>query len=226
MNAEELIEKATESLGEIKYEEKYPAYFVKKNDEDMGNSDFCQDCIDDEVKRAEKEYHKERKKIERKFHLIETKGYCFHNGKKVKVKGKYTEKQIADAKEYELKEYPADAKFTYEWHDPDFGGGDSSPKYCEGCWECFRCDFKPDDQEMDWLEQAIMPYLERKARKKIPEKYKWELEHAFRYYEYCDAEIKERLEKMAVAVCIKVGVLNSNFALEKTIEEAVNTPLR
>lgn len=52
---EEIISKALEYLGEINYKPHYVAYFTKKNDIDMGDSDFCENCIDEQVQITQNE---------------------------------------------------------------------------------------------------------------------------------------------------------------------------
>ena len=187
----EKIENAREKLQPINYNSFDTGYFVVQNGNDMGNSDYCENCIDDAVKEARK-YHKEqREKIKTKYDLIQTKGYCFHNGKKVKVKGKYTDKQIATSKKSELKKYPAKATFTYKGHDPDFGGGLQEPCSCENCGEYFTCNFEPNKNEAERLLDIV------NHSKPLTDRDKWEIEIALSSYNYVKDDVKPILEQVA-----------------------------
>ncbi len=180
----EKIEKAIELLKPIKYEPNYVGYYVLRNGEDMCGEDYCENCIDTAVKEA-RNYHKEQRKlIKAKYDLIETKGYCFHNGRKKIVKGKYTVKQIKDSKRSELKEYPAKAKFTYEGHDTDFGGGRAYPLTCENCGEYFDTNFEPSSDEAKFLLEDF------KDGYPLSESLKWKLDIAFSNYTYLDEDAK------------------------------------
>jgi len=188
---EETIEKAIEKLQPINYNSFDTGYFVLKNGSDMGNSDYCENCIGEAVKEARK-YHKEqREKIIAKYNLIETKGYCFHNGKKVKVAGKYTKEQISKSKRSELKEYPAKATFTYEGHDPDFGGGLQEPCSCEDCGEYFTCNFEPNKDEAEHLLHLI------NHPEPLTDRDKWEIEIGLNNYRYVKDDVKPLLGQVA-----------------------------
>lgn len=184
---EETIDKARELLEPIKYEAFEYGYFVLKNGSDMGNSDYCINCIGEAVKVA-REYHRtERKRIIEKFAKISADGFYYNKKKKVKV----TEKEISKAKRYQLKEYPAKATFTYEGHDPDFGGGLQEPCSCESCGEFFVCNFEPDKDEAERLLDIVTNY------QPLDDRSKWELEIALSNYRYVKDDVKPILEQVA-----------------------------
>ena len=65
--ADGIIEKAIELLPATTYEPNEVGYFVKRNDVDMGDEDFCYKCIGKAVYK-ERKYHREgRLKIIQKF---------------------------------------------------------------------------------------------------------------------------------------------------------------
>lgn len=192
------IEEVIELLQPINYDSFNIGYFVLKNGNDMGNPDYCENCIGSAVKEARK-YHKEqREKIKAKFELIETKGYCFHNGKKVQVKGKYTNKQILHSKRAQLKNYSSKAVFSYSGHDPDFAGGLTQPCSCENCGEYFTCNFVPDKYEAEYLLQ-IANHAEP-----LTDRDKWEIEIALINYDYANPEVKLLLLKVAKNLKLKL----------------------
>ncbi len=185
MNKENAIEKAIESLKPIKYESFDTGYYVCKNDDDMGDSDFCINCIDEEVLKCEK-YHKDKRiEILEKFKQIKENGYFKQGKNKIIVDGIYTQKQISDAKKYELKEFPSKVKFTYEGHDPDFGGGLHEPCSCDNCGEYFTCSFTPNKDEAEHLLHIV------NLDEPLTDMSKWELDIAlsnFRYIENTEVE--------------------------------------
>lgn len=186
-----IIDEAIKKLQPINYESFSTGYFVLMNGKDMGNSDYCENCIDDAIKIARKSHKEKREEIKTKYTLIETKGYCFHNGKKEKVKGKYTDKQIASSRRSELKNYPAKATFTYEGHDPDFGGGLREPCSCENCGEYFTCNFEPSMDEAKHLLHIV------NNPKPLTHRDKWEIEIALNNYQYVKDDVKPFLERVA-----------------------------
>lgn len=183
----EIIEKATEILQPIKYEPHHTAYFVLMNDRDMGNEDYCENCIDDAVKSARKFHKEQRQSLLNKFKEIAETG--FFNG--VNIKEKYSEKEISKAKRYELKKYPAKAIFTYEGHDPDFGGGATSAKTCEGCGDYFHTNFEPDIEEANYLLEEFGDGSD------LSENLKWKLDIAFYNYDYLEEDVQKVLLSIA-----------------------------
>ncbi len=191
------IEAAIKLLEPINYEPFEYGYFVLKNDDDMGDSDYCINCIDSAVKEASK-YHKfERARIIEKFKQISKFG-CFKQGEKmVFLNDRYTKKQISDAKRNELKEYPTKAVFTYEGHDPDFGGGLTEPCSCNNCGEYFVCNFEADKNEAEHL-LYIVGFPDT-----LTEKEKWELNGAFDNYAHVSDEVKKILVQVAEKILKK-----------------------
>lgn len=183
----EIIEKARELLQPITFEPHDTAYFVTQNESDMGNDDFCINCIDSAVKEARK-YHKEkRQSILAKFKEIEETG--FFNGQNIKEK--YSVAEIKKAKRYELKDYPSKVKYGYEGHDPDFGGGEKSAKTCSDCGEYFYTNFKPDLEECNYLLEEYGDGSE------VSDSLKWKLDIAFYNWEYLDDDAKSVLLSIA-----------------------------
>lgn len=183
----EIVEKAAELLQPINYEPNYIGFFVKLNDRDMGNEDYCKSCINEAVKSARKFHKEERQKVLNKFKEIAETG--FWNG--INIKEKYSEKEIAKAKRYELKEYPARASFTYEGHDPDFGGGETYPKTCEGCGDYFDTNFEPQIEEANWLLEDFGDGTN------LSEILKWKLDIAFYNFKYLEKEVQKILLSIA-----------------------------
>jgi hypothetical protein len=183
----EIVEKAAELLQPIKYEPHNTGYFVLLNGRDMGDEDYCENCIADAVKRARNFHKEQRQKVLDKFKEITETG--FYNG--VNIKEKYSEKEIAKAKRYELKEYPSKASFSYEGHDPDFGGGEKSAKTCEGCGDYFHTNFETDIEEANYLLEDFGDGSD------LSETLKWKLDIAFYNYNYLDEEAQKNLLSIA-----------------------------
>ena len=190
----EIIEKATEILHPIKYEPHHTGYIVLMNGRDMGNEDYCEKCISDAVKTARKFHKEQRQKVLDKFKEITETG--FYNG--VNIKQKYSEKEISKAKRYELKEYPAKASFTYEGHDPDFGGGEKSAKTCEGCGDYFHTNFEPDIKEANYLLEEFGDGSD------LSETLKWKLDIAFYNYDY----LEEDVQNVLLSIAEKIGTVS------------------
>lgn len=189
-----IIEKANEYLQPINFEPHDTGYFVTMNEDDMGNADFCINCIDSEVKEARK-YHKEkRQSILTKYKEIEETGWF--NG--INIKEKHSDTLIKHSRKDELKKYPAKAKFAHQGHDPDFGGGCTSPQTCEGCGEYFFTNFEADKEEVGYLLEEYGDGL------KISDSLKWKLDIVFYNYEYLDDEVKKNLLLIAEKI-IKNG---------------------
>ena len=186
---EEIINKATELIQPINYEPFDTGYYVVMNKKDEGGSDHCINCIKDAVKAARKYHFEQRQQIKDDFDKLLTKGIW--RGKKVKEK--YTKEDIMKEMRRRLKEYPAKASFTYEGHDPDFGGGNSEPCFCAECGEPFQCSFTPDKEEADRL-------LEYISDGTISDKVKWEIDIAFYHFEYCDDDAKQVLFEVANSI--------------------------
>jgi acetylornithine deacetylase/succinyl-diaminopimelate desuccinylase-like protein len=186
----EKIENALQILKPISYQSFDVGYFVLLNGSDMGNSDYCENCIDKAVKEARKFHKEQRQKVLDKFKQISENGFLKVGRKKINIKAKYTEKEIAKAKRYELREYPAKASFTYEGHDPDFGGGLKEPCTCEGCGEAFTCNFEPNKEEAEYLFEIV------KNKAELTERNKWEIDIALYNYEYADDDAKPILDKI------------------------------
>jgi len=185
----EEIEKAIELINPINYKPHEIGYYVVKNGNDEGGSDYCENCIPKVVKES-REYHKtERKRIIEKFATISANGFYYNKKKKVKV----AESEIAKAKRYQLKEYPAKATFTYEGHDPDFGGGLREPCSCAECGEPFSCSFTPDLEEAERL-------LEGVNVGDISDREKWELDIAFYNFQYCKDDVQKILYEAALKI--------------------------
>jgi hypothetical protein len=184
------IEQAVELLKPINYNSFDVGYYVLQNGSDMGNSDYCENCIAAAVKEVRTFHKEQRQKILDKFKQISETGYFKVGRKKVNVKAKYTEKEIAKAKRYELKEYPAKASFTYEGHDPDFGGGLTEPCTCEGCGEAFTCSFTPNKEEAEYLLEIV------NNKEELSDRNKWELDIALYNYDYTDDDVKLILDKV------------------------------
>ena len=191
--ADGVLENAIELLPVSTYEPNHIGYFVKQDDEDMGNEDFCENCIDDAVKSAKKENKKRRLEILDKYKQIEDTG--FYNGKDC---SHYPKDLISSSKKSELKEHPKKSKFSHEGHDPDFGGGESEPKTCEGCGHYFYTNFEPDK---DCANRLLGDLNDGDLMKDdYKESLKWKLEIAFSNYEHCDDDVKEILFKCAEIV--------------------------
>lgn len=149
------IKMAMKNLEPIKYKTFDVAYFVLKDGDDMGNSDYCENCINDAVKEA-KDYHlKRRNEIIDKYNQIEKNGFFKIGRKKIQVKGKYSDNKIKKSRMYELKDYRLKSKFSYEGHDPDFGGGLREPHSCENCGEYFTCTFVPSEEEANRILDVV-----------------------------------------------------------------------
>lgn len=191
--ADGIIEKAIQLLPTCFYEPNHTGFFVKQDDEDMGDEDFCENCIDDAVKLAKKHNKEKRLEILDKYKQIEETGY--YNGKDCTH---YPKKLIASSKKAELKKYPKKSKFTYEGHDPDFGGGESEPKSCADCGHYFYTNFEPDEDCANRLLEDLNDGDLLKDDYK--ESLKWKLEIAFGNYDYCDSDVKEILVKCAEIV--------------------------
>lgn len=173
----EIIERTKIVLSPIKYEPHYPAYFVTLNGSDLGGSDFCKNCINKAVKDARK-YHNERRSEIIKKH---------DNALKI---GKYKVIDIVKSKRSQLKYYPAKASFTYEGHDPDFGGGLREPCLCDGCGEPFQCSFEADKEEAEHLLRIV-------ESGELDEREKWEFDVALSNFKYLDQDVKKVLLKAA-----------------------------
>lgn len=173
----ELIEMAIKALQPITYEPHHVGYFVMMNDKDNGGSDYCENCIKGAVKEARK-YHRERRQ-----EIIEKHA-------KALASGKYSAQQVAKSQRQQLKEYPAKASFSYEGHDPDFGGGAKEPHTCEGCGEAFFTEFTADVDETEHL-------LRSAKAGNISERDKWEMEMALYHYEYAEPKAQEILIEVA-----------------------------
>jgi len=184
------IERALKFLKPIEYKPFDIGYFVLKNGSDMGGADYCEYCIDEAVKEARKFHKEQREKVLDKFRQIAETGYFKIGRKKIQVKNKYTKTEINKAKRYELKEYPAKASFTYEGHDPDFGGGLTEPCVCAGCGEAFNCDFTPNEEYAKYL-------LEIVTEKDFDDRNKWEINIALSNYDYTNNKVKSLLAKIA-----------------------------
>lgn len=182
---EAILDKAREALEPIEYDTKYPAYFIKMNDVDMGGEDFCSDCIQHALTVARREHKEQRAAIKTMFaNTIKTRKW---KGKKIEAS--ITEAQLLKEMRHRLRKIPANAKFTTEGHDPDFGGGLTYWKTCEDCGEIFSCEFNPDGQTMDYLEEIEMKDLSHRD--------KWILDSALRYYQYVEPDLQPRLLKIA-----------------------------
>ncbi len=193
MLADGIIAKAIEVLPTCFYEPNHTGFFVKQDDEDMGNEDFCEACIDDAVLEAKNNNKARRNEILNKYKQIEETG--FYNGKDCKH---YPKELIESSKKSELKEYPKKSKFTYEGHDPDFSGGESEPKSCADCGHYFYTNFEPDE---DCANRLLKDLNDGDLLKDdYKESLKWKLEIAFENYDYCDSDVKEILVKCAEIV--------------------------
>lgn len=183
MDANKIIEQAKGLLQPITFEPQSTAYYVTRNGEDMGDEDYCFDCIKDAVKAVRKNYFKQRQEIFDKFEEILKTG-CFR-GKK--LDREYSADEIAQAKKRELKEYPAKATFDYEGHDPDFGGGRHEPNSCADCGEYFETCFEPD---LDYANELLS---EVGNGINVSEPLKWKLDIAFYNFEYLEKEAQDVL---------------------------------
>ena len=194
MLADDIIEKAIKLLPSITYNPDDIAYFVKQDDVDMGDANFCYKCIIKEIYRARR-YNKEcRLNIIKKFEEIENTG--FFNG--VNIKEKYPDLDLVKAKKDELKRHPLKTKFTFEGHDPDFGGGENEPLCCFGCGEYFYTNFEPD---LDCAKRLLQDLNDEDLlKKKYREKLIRKLGIAFGNYKYCEANAKEILLQCAEIV--------------------------
>lgn len=192
MEPMEIIEKASELLAPIAFEPHHTAYFVTKNGDDMGNDDYCINCIGKAVKTARK-YHKEdRQNILDKFKEIEETGFF----KGQNIKKQYSDAEIKRAKRTELKDFPSKAKFSYEGHDPDFSGGEHEPLTCSDCGEYFYTNFSPDLDEANYLSEE---YGDGSA---VAESTKWKLDIVFYNFDYLDEKVQEILLSIAEKIII------------------------
>ena len=187
MQPEEKIEKARQLLQPIKYKSFDIGFYVLKNGIDMGGEDFCENCIDAAVKEARNYHREQRKQIIEKYDKISEDGYYRHGKKKIAV----TQKLVDRTKRYKLREYPARASFTFEGHDPDFGGGLEEPCCCGDCGEYFTCNFESDIEEVNHL-LFIMP-----PDHQLTDRDKWEIDIALSNYKYATDDVKLLLDKIA-----------------------------
>lgn len=195
-----IIEKAIRLLQPINYKPFDTAYYVTKDDSDMGHSDYCEKCIDEAVKKA-KEYHLSRRnEIVEKYKQIEKTGFFNVGRKKIQVKGKYSDNKIKQSKRSELKDYRLKSKFSYEGHDPDFGGGLTEPCSCENCGEYFTCVFVPCKEQANRMLDIV------NSENAISEIEKWEVEAGLIAYEYVEnKEVKNILLEVANIISIERG---------------------
>lgn len=193
------IKKAIELLKPINYKPFDTAYYVTKDERDMGNSDYCENCINEQVK-IDKDYHlKKRAEIIDKYNQIEKYGYFKIGRKKIQVKGKYSDYKIKQSKRHELKDYRLKSIFSYEGHDPDFGGGLHKPCSCENCGEYFTCNFEPDKDEAEDLLDIL------KNNESISDCIRWELDIALFNYQYIkDDNTKKIMTKVAELIINKM----------------------
>lgn len=180
------IELAIEFLEKNKYEPFQIAYFVRVNDEDEGGEDFCENCIDDEVKRCRKRNLDKRTEIKNDFETLISTGVW--RGKRERKK--YSESELRKEMRRRLKEYPAKAKFTYEGHDPDFGGGLTEPKQCPDCGEHFDVEYKISSSELDYVEKW-------EKVNELDDRDKYILYRTLNYYDYQPEDIRKRLDILA-----------------------------
>lgn len=191
--ADGVLENAIELLPASTYEPHHIGYFVKQDDEDMGDEDFCENCIDDAVKSAKKNNKERRLEILDKYKQIEETG--FYNGKDC---SHYPKDLIASSKKTELKEHSKKSKFSSEGHDPDFGGGQNEPISCEGCGHYFYTNFEPDE---DCANRLLEDLNDGDLTKKdYSESLKWKLEIAFSNYNYVESDVQQILLKCAELV--------------------------
>lgn len=183
----EIVKKAAKLLQPIKYEPNHIGYFVLLNGLDMGGVDFCENCIRDAVKDARRFHKEERQRIIDKFKEIDETG-C-HNG--VNIKERYDGKQLKKQKRLELKKYPSKVCFSYMGHDPDFCGGETSPKSCGYCGDYFYTDFEPDIEEANYLLEEFGD------GSGLSETLKWRLDIAFYNYEYLEEDVQKVLLSIA-----------------------------
>ena len=202
------IEKAIKLMKPVKYNPFDTAYYVTKDDSDMGYSDYCEKCIDEAVKKA-KEYHLSRRaEIIDKYNQIEKTGFFKVGRKKIQVKGKYSDNKIKQSKRGELKDYRLKSQFSYFGHDPDFGGGLTEPCSCENCGEYFRCEFTPDKEQANRMLDIV------NSEDSISEIEKWELEGGLLAYRFIDnEEIKNILLEVANIINIVFGSRDFNIKL-------------
>jgi hypothetical protein len=195
-----IIEKAIKLLSPINYKTFDTAYYVTKDDTDMGYSDYCEKCIDEAVKKA-KEYHLERRnEIVAQYKQIEKYGFFRIGRKKVQVKGKYSENQIKQSKRSKLKDFRLKSKFSHEGHDPDFGGGLSEPCSCDNCGEYFTCVFVPNKDQANRMLDIV------NSEDAISDIEKWELEGGLSAYEYIENnDVKNILIEVANIISIERG---------------------
>lgn len=193
-----IIEQAIQLLKPINYKTFDTAYYVTKDDSDMGYSDYCEKCINGAVKKA-KEYHLSRRtEIIYKYNQIEKTGFFKVGRKKVQVTGKYSDNKIKQSKRSELKDYRLKSKFGYEGHDPDFGGGLTEPCSCDNCGEYFTCIFTPDKEQANRMLDIV------NSEDVISDIEKWELEGGLLAYEYVkNEEIKNILIEVANIISIE-----------------------
>lgn len=180
------IERAVAAIQPIKYEPHPEAYFVKMNDKDLGGDDFCKNCISGAIK-ASRKFHKERRA-----EIIKKHADALNSGK-------YGPNEVAKSKRSQLKKYPSKAKFSYETHDPDFGGGLNEPCCCSECGEPFICAFTPDKEQAKRLLISAVD---------LSEQDKWELDIAFYHYQYCEPEVQKILIRVADLILDKTQTKN------------------
>lgn len=173
----EKINKAIEALQPIVYEPHPYGYYVLKNKNDMGGSDYCKSCINAAVKSAREFHRTQRARIIKKY-------------EDASKNNRFKQTELRKWKRMELKEYPFKANFTYAWHDPDFGGGLYEPCTCDGCGEPFACQFTPNKDEAEHLSHII-------KCAKLSDRDKWELEIALNHYQYSQPDVRIVLEFVA-----------------------------
>ncbi len=191
---QDVVKKAIDLLYPINYQPFEYAHFVTMNDSDMGNDDYCENCIGAAIKEARKLNKSQRQELTEQAAKMIAEGFYLSQKKKVQI----TELQVLKWKRDRLKEWPAKAKFGSERHDPDFGGGLNKPCTCEKCGRYFQCSFTPDK------EQAQRMLDDVKNAGEWPDETKWTLETGLYNYAYVeDSEAQDLLYQVAETILKK-----------------------
>lgn len=189
------IELAISFLEKNEYKPFEIAYYVRQDDSDGGGEDHCINCIKDAVKVQRKFHFAQREEIKKEFEELISTGVW----RGVKQKEIPPQNKLRQEMRRRLKKYPAKAKFTYEGHDPDFGGGLTEPKQCPDCGEHFDVEYKISADELKHVEQW-------ESFNDLEDRDKYILYRTLNYYDYQPEDMRKRLDALA-AIIIKVNNL-------------------
>lgn len=152
IHAMKLLEKPHKEYCPSRY-----THWVEMNEWATGGNDFCDKCIDDAVKKAEKAYHKKRIHELNKIKQLKKDGYILQwryidndppNGKYLSMYTA-TPEQISYHEKKVEQDMPVDAEFGYGCTGPD---SDNAFRRCDTCGIILEACVTADDQEMEHWE--------------------------------------------------------------------------